>query len=139
MGRWGQQHPDLAATARRDLGWPELRVLHVGVLTTADSRGYQPGNSYVCDGLIARLLWRSPPHLAELDVTGCTRLTAQAVFDAVGTAGSVANDHPPRKSRLHSADFFYISLSLDIFFSVCDGKHVCTRVSVKPQVEQVKS
>jgi hypothetical protein len=31
------------ADARDDLGWPELRVLHVGVLTTADSRGYQPG------------------------------------------------------------------------------------------------
>ena len=45
--------------------WTTLVV----VLTTADSRGYQPGNSYVCDGLLARLLWGSPERLVELDIT----------------------------------------------------------------------
>ena len=29
-------------------------------------------------------LWRSPPRLVELNITGCTRLTFQGVADAVG-------------------------------------------------------
>lgn len=51
-----------------NVGWPELRVLQIGVLAAANSRGYQLGTSWVCDDLLRRLLWDSPL-LTELDIT----------------------------------------------------------------------
>ena len=71
----------------QNVGWPELRVLHVGVLFTADSGGYRVGVSSVCGQLLRRLLWHSR-RLTELDITGCSKIPVHAVDEVLGDGGA---------------------------------------------------